>query len=386
MPRKRTGTVERRNGQLRMGVSVKVRVDDKTVTKRAWILLDSAMSDARAKIVARRFAEQSASTVFTVEQFEILKNPKKAIDAETVEEFFWNVYTREVTLHRYQLSYWRNHIMPILGSESVKTYGPKPLRKIVSRLDALVQSEKLQAGTARVVWSLARKFTRELAMSKNDKIRIREDNPASVVPGPDPESGRAKQWLYPSELHRVLAAETTSLALARFVAVQVYLCCRPGEAFGLEWRHIDFDAGIVRIDQTREPRTRVVGATKGREVRVFPIPQCLTPVLRAMRSESAGDGFLFDAFYFGKALRAAIKTAGVTRVELHETTARSRAFFNRFAKGEAHPSAKCNADTIRLIRQLHEERLSFAKIGARVGLHASTVHDIVHGKTWGHVA
>ena len=37
------------------------------------------------------------------------------------------------------------------------------------------------------------------------------------------------------------------------------------------------------------------------------------------------------------------------------------------------------------VRVMRSEGMAVAKIGAIIGLHGSTVHDIVTGKTWGHV-
>lgn len=77
---------------------------------------------------------------------------------------------------------------------------------------------------------------------------------------------------------------------------------------------------------------------------------------------------------------------GTQAQNLADMRERGRAFYNRFPTGPAHPKAKIDEDKVRLVRNLRAEGLSLAKIGDRVGLHASTVHDIVHGKTWGHVA
>lgn len=54
--------------------------------------------------------------------------------------------------------------------------------------------------------------------------------------------------------------------------------------------------------------------------------------------------------------------------------------------GTAHHHAKMDPEKVREIRALRADGLSLAKIGSRVGLHASTVHDIVRGKTWAEVA
>ena len=73
---------------------------------------------------------------------------------------------------------------------------------------------------------------------------------------------------------------------------------------------------------------------------------------------------------------------GTQQDNMADKLAKGRAVFNRFPTGEAHPNAKADEETVRTIRELRGAGLSLAKIGARVGLHASTVHDIVRATTW----
>lgn len=74
--------------------------------------------------------------------------------------------------------------------------------------------------------------------------------------------------------------------------------------------------------------------------------------------------------------------AGTQDENLEDMREKGRAHFNRFPKGTAHPNAKIDSEKASEVRRLRVGGMSFAKIGAAVGLHASTVHDIVMGKTW----
>lgn len=76
---------------------------------------------------------------------------------------------------------------------------------------------------------------------------------------------------------------------------------------------------------------------------------------------------------------------GTQADNLADMRAKGRAKFNSFELGTAHPNAKIDPDTVREIRALRASGLTFAKIGDRVGLHASTVHDIASRRTWAHV-
>lgn len=71
---------------------------------------------------------------------------------------------------------------------------------------------------------------------------------------------------------------------------------------------------------------------------------------------------------------------------LADMRAKGRAHFNRFATGAAHPNSKLSEVDVVSIRRLRAKGLTLAEIGERFDMHPSTVHDIVRGKTWAHVA
>lgn len=81
-------------------------------------------------------------------------------------------------------------------------------------------------------------------------------------------------------------------------------------------------------------------------------------------------------------VRPAHLEAGTQDDNLKDMRDKGRAHFNTFPEGTAHPNAKIDQAKADEVRRLHGTKMSLAKIGAVVGLHASTVHDIVRGKTW----
>ena len=85
-------------------------------------------------------------------------------------------------------------------------------------------------------------------------------------------------------------------------------------------------------------------------------------------------------------VRSAHIEPGTQAQNLEDMRVRGRAFTEFGRSGVEHPAAKMNPGRVREIRALREQGLSVAKIGAVVGLHGSTVHDIVTGKTWRHVS
>lgn len=77
---------------------------------------------------------------------------------------------------------------------------------------------------------------------------------------------------------------------------------------------------------------------------------------------------------------------GTQAENMADMRAKGRAHFHRFPDGTKHPNAKLREVDVLSIRRLRAKGLSLAKLGERFDLNPSTVHDIVRGKTWKHVA
>lgn len=85
-------------------------------------------------------------------------------------------------------------------------------------------------------------------------------------------------------------------------------------------------------------------------------------------------------------VRPAHLEPGTQAENLADMRQRGRAHFNRFPTGTRHPKAKVTPELVRELRRDYAAGgVGVATLGERVGLHASTVHDIVTGKTWRHV-
>jgi hypothetical protein len=53
--------------------------------------------------------------------------------------------------------------------------------------------------------------------------------------------------------------------------------------------------------------------------------------------------------------------------------------------GEAHPNAKLTADTVRQVRALHSQGVSYRRLAAMVGVSHDAVRDAVRRRTWKHM-
>ena len=77
---------------------------------------------------------------------------------------------------------------------------------------------------------------------------------------------------------------------------------------------------------------------------------------------------------------------GTQAANLADMRAKGRQHPMPQSRGESNARARLTVDVVREIRELRSHGLSLAKIGSRLGVHPTTVHCVVSGKTWRHVA
>jgi integrase len=154
------------------------------------------------------------------------------------------------------------HVNPTLGPVEIRAVQSGELRALVERLDDAVRAGELHWNTARKIWGLVTKLFSDACRSKVAALRVREDNPARDVQGPDRGQPTAKQWLYPSEAAALLACVDVPVRWRRLYALATYLYLRPGELAALEWADVDLEHGIVHVHQALDLRTGAAKATK----------------------------------------------------------------------------------------------------------------------------
>ena len=141
------------------------------------------------------------------------------------------------------------------------------------------------------MWGTARRMCKDACASKIDALRVRGDNPARDVAGPDRGAATGKQYLYPSEFLRVrLVRATCRCAGAARSRSRVYLYTRPGELRQLAWEDVDLEHGTIHIHRALDRDTGKAKSTKTKHPRRLNIEPELLPLLRAMHDESGGDG------------------------------------------------------------------------------------------------
>ncbi len=165
--------------------------------------------------------------------------------------------------------------------------------------------------------------------SKLDALRVRSDDPTANVEGPDRGENRAKPFLYPSEFLRFAACEDVPLRWRLAVTLAIYLFPRHGELKVLRWEDgaVDLEHGTIHVHRAWDRRARKITSTKTGRARRFNIEPALLPLLREMHNRARGKGPVLDLVSepeMACGLRRWLERAGVTRAELHTTTATTK--------------------------------------------------------------
>ena len=321
---KRTGSVERAGewpsgkprwrGRVRLGDGTKSNYFDvpEAMTDpqaRAWVAGIQADEDAQGLLLAakREKAQTSGRAATPTEKSE---DPGAWFDAWIASKA-----ARGQTSTADRRAHYVHHIKPVLSTH-VRSWDAADLRRLVASLDEKIGSGRLAAKSARNVWGTATKMCADAMRSKVEALRCRADNPASDVEGPDRGDDRSKQFLYPSELVRVLGCEDIPLRWRRAIALAVYLFPRAGELRALRWEDVDLEHGTVHIHRSFERRSRTVKGTKTKTARRFAFDGAVRPLLEAMHAEAGGEGTVCPIpNRMADRLRDWLRRAGVDRSE-----------------------------------------------------------------------
>lgn len=224
----------------------------------------------------------------------------------------------------------KHHILPVIGPMPLTKVRRTDIENVVAALDKKVTKNEIAAKTAKNIWGVVTKLFDDATNAKEHTgLRRLKSNPCDGVRGPDDDGpDKLLQFLYPSEFLKFMACADVPLSWRRNVAIAVYLCLRDGEQRALRWANVDFEHGLVRIAEVYDRRAEETrDGTKANAGRYVPIHPHLMPVLRALKSETKGKGtvcLLPSERDMARGLRRWLKRAGVTRAELHATTATSK--------------------------------------------------------------
>lgn len=166
----------------------------------------------------------------------------------------------------------------------------------------------------------------------------------------------ASRALTRAEYERLLQVLPSSGPYRRFVLAMVYTGCRLGEVAGLRLGDVDWAERTIRVSRTASPGVRgelVIGATKGRRVRIVPMAEPLLPIVAEASEGKGPHDYLFTGprggFINSKnlsralnwhAIRDQVKTFGPGERPLHWHDLRHTAAVFLFEAGNSAPDVQ----------------------------------------------
>jgi len=303
-----SGSIVWRDAQRTIPVGVRVTIGDGT---RRLIRFDPGTTCDQALLLAPQLAQRARLAV-------------AGHAPETVEEWFvrWADAraAKGLSSIRNDRARYKKWISPLIGTESIATIPRRRIEEVVQSLDRAVQLGQLRWKTAINVWGVLSKMMKDASRSKVIELRVREDNPAREVQGPDRGVERAGSYLFPSEFLALMDCDRVPARWKRLIMLATYLYLRVGELEALDWDAVDFEHGYVLIHKSAHADTGVVKSTKTKDVRKVPIEPNLLPLLERLRDQASSEGRVLTALppreSLAKRLRKYLSWAGVTRAEL----------------------------------------------------------------------
>jgi integrase len=169
-----------------------------------------------------------------------------------------------------------NHLLPAFGRSRLCDVGTLELQRFVL--------QKLASGLG---WECAdhyRNLMSKVFATAKQWGYFPGDNPAIGVGLPEKKAVREKHVLLPEQIPPLLAI--LGEPVNTMVLLGVLTGLRIDEILGLQWRHISFASGEIRVEQACYRGLIVSSKTKSSR-RTLPVPELLLMALRRLHGQSA---------------------------------------------------------------------------------------------------
>lgn len=317
MARQRTGTVERHRDHW----DAKITLDDGS---RPRICLPPELDEQQARARARRLAVVAAEEGATMARAQRVDGETRGDEGEPLKDYAdrWCAAREKRGLSsvdddRGRLRKW---IFPLLGERTpITAIQTRDLERLVEFLDEQVIAEELSWKTAKNTWAIVSAMFKDAERSKVLALRVRKDNPAFGVRGPDEGVKKSTCYLFPSEFMTLASCERVPLRWRRLFSVAIYTYARAAELEALECEDIDLEHRLIHIhraiDRSEDGKVK---ETKTNNPRKIPIEPAIFPLLVILKREAKGRRLLDmpPERDLSDRLRQYLAWAGITRAEL----------------------------------------------------------------------
>lgn len=245
---------------------------------------ETALADVKARMGKGERVTPNPSLTFgaAAEQWLAAKSP--------------NLTPKTISAYRYALD---GHLLPAFGRMRLDRLDVTDVSKFVARMNGAayrreVQVRNGQKATASNGYSAATikavliPMSRTVAYAKRN-LGFAGENPVTALDIDERPGYRqhkvAKPKLGRDDLDRLIAHAAPPYQ--QIIATAAALGTRMGETLGIEWRHVDFDAGFVVIEQQANDKRQISRLKTDKSRRRIEAPDWLLTMLRELRLASA---------------------------------------------------------------------------------------------------
>lgn len=217
MPKKKTS--------YRSKVKIGVDADGKPINKWIQGRTRAELHEARERVIAvyitgEALADDRLFGDYASEWYRVRKAP----------------FVSASTRNNYRTALNR-HLFPAFGDRNLRAISPMELQEFANKFEGKSKSLITNIiGTLQAVFNAA----------KQDRIVAR--NPAEGLQRPKPRPAAERRALTEAERRRMVALFDTH-EHGLYLAVMYYTGMRPGEARGLQWGDIDWDANLIHVQR-----------------------------------------------------------------------------------------------------------------------------------------
>ncbi|MGA5128225.1 tyrosine-type recombinase/integrase [Streptomyces olivoreticuli] len=149
------------------------------------------------------------------------------------------LHVSENTIDGYRVAVY-HHLIPGVGAHRLAKLEPEHLERFYKKM----QDNGSSAGTAHQAHRTVRTALNEAVRRRHITI-----NPATIAKAPRLEEEEVEPYSV-EEVQRILLEAERHRNTARWV-IALALGLRQGEALGLQWKDVDWEAGVIRVSRGR---------------------------------------------------------------------------------------------------------------------------------------
>jgi len=279
----------KKTGVLKRGSNIQIWYIDQN-GKRVWETVDVTTIDQAYKIRAKRILEIQAGDYVSKQEL-------------SVNEFF-KIFKADyltpnvsaVTLHDYIDVYNRYTLSSNMGRKNIQSITPRDIYNLYTHIRTTSNAKE---GTLKIVHAYLRKMF-NFAVDLN----VIQKNPMAKIPAPKSVAGKFTVWTAEQCDEFLTYAKSKNTWTYFAFAMTLFTGLRRSEVVGLQWKDVDFDRGVIKLERTVH---EIQGKTfpviqhgkTAKAMTTIPVPQVALDLLRVIKGTHITLTAEYDSEVFG---------------------------------------------------------------------------------------